>query len=218
MRLSGSQVPPLQAILLNLTVTADGPPAAQCTPNRVAYLRFDLSTIPAANSIDNAMLTLAVSSSLGSVTMAVAGSTNTDWSEDGDVYPAITWNNKPSLGAPLASAVSATSGSVSFSGTELTNFLKVNKGSLVTLAITSVGNDVTNFPCGGDPQPYQYFSSKEGTTPPALTINSTPTALTLGSFGSSDPAVNWPLIVGLGTMAAVVIGGLAVTRRRAAGR
>jgi hypothetical protein len=44
------------------------------------------------------------------------------------------------------------------------------------------------------------------------------TAVTLSTFQAADPAVNWPLIAGLGALAAVVIGGLAVTRRRAAGR
>jgi hypothetical protein len=204
-----------------LTVTADGPPAAQCTPNRVAYLRFDLSTIPSGDTVDSAVLALAAQASLGSLTMAVEGSTNTAWSEDGVGQPALTWNNKPALGSPLASAPSAASGSVSFSGTGLTDFIAANKGNLVTLAITSVGNDATNYPCGGDPQPYQYFYSKENTAQaaaPTLTINSTPTALTLSTLHAAGPTVNWPLIVGLGVLALVVIVGLAVSRRRAAAR
>ena len=45
-----------------------------------------------------------------------------------------------------------------------------------------------------------------------------PTNVTLSTFRAPDPAVNWPLIIGLGALAAVVTGGLAVTRRRAAGR
>jgi hypothetical protein len=47
-------------------------------------------------------------------------------------------------------------------------------------------------------------------------LESSPTAVTLRTFRAADPAVNWPLIVGLGALAAVVIGGLAVSRRRAA--
>jgi hypothetical protein len=38
----------------------------------------------------------------------------------------------------------------------------------------------------------------------------------MSTFRSADPAVNWPLITGLGALAAVVIGGLAVSRKRAA--
>jgi hypothetical protein len=52
---------------------------------------------------------------------------------------------------------------------------------------------------------------------PVLDIKaSAPTAVTMSTFRATDPAVNWPLIAGLGALAAVVIGGLAVARRRAA--
>jgi len=61
------------------------------------------------------------------------------------------------------------------------------------------------------------LSSRTGSTSPALTVES-PTAVTMSTFRSADPAFNWPLIAGLGALAAVVIGGLAVTRKRAAGR
>ena len=45
---------------------------------------------------------------------------------------------------------------------------------------------------------------------------SSTTAVTLHTFRSADPAVNWPLVAGVGALAAVLIGGLAVSRRRAA--
>lgn len=42
-----------------------------------------------------------------------------------------------------------------------------------------------------------------------------PLAVNMSTFRSADSAVNWPLIAGLGALAAAVIGGLAVARRRA---
>lgn len=47
---------------------------------------------------------------------------------------------------------------------------------------------------------------------------SNPTAVTMSTFRAADPAVNWPLIVGAGVLALAVLGGLAVTRRRAVRR
>lgn len=42
-----------------------------------------------------------------------------------------------------------------------------------------------------------------------------PTAVTMSTFRSADPTVNWPLIVGVGALVAAVIAGLVVFRRRA---
>lgn len=50
---------------------------------------------------------------------------------------------------------------------------------------------------------------------PNLTTQTT-TAVTLRTLHAFDSAVNWPLIFGLGVVALVVIGGLAMARRRAA--
>jgi hypothetical protein len=54
--------------------------------------------------------------------------------------------------------------------------------------------------------------------PPVLQLadQSQPLAVTMSTFRAVDPAVNWPLTVGLGALAAIVVGGLAVSRRRAA--
>ncbi len=96
-------------------------------------------------------------------------------------------------------------------------FLNGRKGGLATLAITS---DVS-LGCGSDATLYQYLRSKDQTDGPKPQLNLTTevsTAVTMSTFRSADPAVNWPLIAGLGVLAAVVIGGLAVTRKRAAGR
>jgi len=54
---------------------------------------------------------------------------------------------------------------------------------------------------------------------PQLNLTSSgPTAVTLSTLRAAGPTVNWPLIVGLGVLVLVVIGGLAVFRRRAAAR
>ena len=80
--------------------------------------------------------------------------------------------------------------------------------------------NVTN--CPGNDATYELFYDKDPKAPPpnsfqkpSLALQAT-TAVTMSTFRSADPAVNWPLIAGLGALAAVVIGGLAVSRRRAA--
>jgi hypothetical protein len=59
------------------------------------------------------------------------------------------------------------------------------------------------------------LASHESGNPAQLGV-SAPTAVTMSTFRATDPALNWPLIAGLGALFAVVVGGLAVARKRAA--
>jgi hypothetical protein len=87
--------------------------------------------------------------------------------------------------------------------------------------------------CPGDYAPSVEFLSKETgsetlasaasdalAAPDAITVPNmqilVTTAVKMTTFHAADPAVNWPLIAGVGALAAVLIGGLAVARRRAA--
>ena len=199
---------------VTLRVYGDVLPGGGCSPNRVSYLLFDLSGITPSEKIESATLTLAVNSGApqdgSTMTMAVEGTTNVAWSEDGVGQPVLHWvNNRPTLGTPLASKPMVVSGSIEFSDALLTKFLDDNKGHSVTLGITPVA-------CAGN-QPAQWFHSKENTSGaavPTLSINPT-TAVTLRTFRSADPAVNWPLIAGLGALVALVAGGILFYRKRA---
>ena len=47
-----------------------------------------------------------------------------------------------------------------------------------------------------------------------MTVDST-TAVTMSTFQAADPAVNWPLITGLGALVALAAGGVLFYRKRA---
>ena len=62
---------------------------------------------------------------------------------------------------------------------------------------------------------YKKLNCIESAGGPWLKITSgEPLAVKMSTFRAADPAVNWPLVAGLGALAAAVIGGLAVARRR----
>jgi hypothetical protein len=199
-----------------LALKASVPDGSTCSPQMISYLKFDLGDVLAGETVSVANLVLSVENAdlTGSITMAIKASDTTDWLESGTAGdPKLpTWNNPLALGATVyATAQSAASGTITFTSSELASYLNGKKGGLVTLAI------VPQLPCTGF-NPFQNFRSKEyssGVATPTLTINPS-TAISLSTFRAADPATNWPLIVGLGALAAVVIGGLAVARRRAA--
>ena len=60
----------------------------------------------------------------------------------------------------------------------------------------------------------QSVNAPDAPTWPALNI-ATPTAVTMSTFRAADPAVNWPLIAGVGALAALTAGGVLFYRKRA---
>jgi hyaluronate lyase len=67
--------------------------------NQDAYLKFDTSSIGGVGSVASAKLRVnAEASANANVGMTIYAVSNTTWSES-----AITWNNKPARGGPLAS-------------------------------------------------------------------------------------------------------------------
>ena len=196
-----------------------------CGETLETFLKFNLSTVPANETIDSATLTLKSNGLLANsteLTMRLFGSSNTGWSEG--VGQIADWASRPAPSTDLASVVTglAPAGTnIVFNSTDqFVDYLEgqrtADAGKLATLVIVTTA-------CNS-PASRQYLSSKETTganafVPTLNVISSVPTAVTLSTLhAAADPAVNWPLIVGLGALAAVVIGGLAVTRRRAAGR
>jgi hypothetical protein len=78
---------------------------------------------------------------------------------------------------------------------------------LVTLVITAAD-------CTGTTT-QSMDSNAGGSVPPVLTLTTEPTAVTMSAFQAADPAVNWPLIAGLGALVALAAGGVLFYRKRA---
>jgi len=195
-----------------------------CGEQLETFLKFDLSTLPTLETITDATLTLKSNGFLANssvLTMRLYGSSNTGWSEG--VGQIASWASRPTpsadLGAEVTGIKAAGQNIVFGSTSQLVSYLegqrKTDPAHLATLVIVATA-------CNA-PTSRQYLSSKETTGDnaftPTLSLTTVPsTAVTLSTFNTSDPAVNWPLIVGLGVLALVVIVGLAVSRRRAAAR
>ena len=187
-----------------------------------SYLEFDLTNqVPAGKEITSATLVLRSTAISGlSLTMNLYGSTVIGWTE-GNGH--LTWAEKPAIstGVLATSDLAAVDSNVTFSSSAaFVDFLNQQLGTSdqnATLAIVATaGNGGTGLFA------YQYMASKDNTSgyiaPQLILTSALPTAVTMSTFQAADPAANWPLIAGLGALAAVVIGGLAVTRRRSAGR
>jgi hypothetical protein len=195
-----------------------------CGEQMEAFVKFDLSDVsklPDNQTITSATLALKSAGYLngsGGFTMRLYGSSVTNWSEG--VGQIASWASRPLPSTDLVATVTgltAEGTNVVFDSTDkfvdyLNNQRKTDPGKLVTLVIVATTCDVGTS--------RQYLSSKETTGnnafTPTLSVSSVPNAVTMSTFRAADPAVNWPLIGGLGALAAVVIGGLAMSRRRAA--
>jgi hypothetical protein len=201
-----------------LGVTSGGINGA-CNPSDTAFLRWDLSGVTAAN-VGSATVTLTDFQNTGFSTnpveltlYAVADNTWNEANLGGDTAGTFP---PPPIGNALATATAPVSPSNSplvFQSQLLTDYVKGKAGTAASFAVQMTT-------CGGATSPNVLLYDKENgssTTDPYMTITPT-TAVQVSTFRTADPAVNWPLIVGLGVLALVVIGGLAVSRRRAAAR
>jgi hypothetical protein len=202
--------------LVELGVSASTPTGGVCGGAAESYLRFNLNGLAPITSAKLTVQALGLSIPAGgAMTMRLWGASAVDangWAES-----VITWNTKPTLDRDLNTTANvASSGSIVFnSSSEFVQYLNDRRGTPdATATIAIIMNT-----CTGTAIEQRLGSGNNATIAlrPILDINN-PTAVTMSTFRSADPAVNWPLIAGLGALAAAVIGGLAVNRKRAAGR
>jgi hypothetical protein len=177
------------------------------TQQGIAVLKFNLTD--ASAGISAASLQLTVSSvgltGNGNVVLVPVSDTSFTSSAQGTLDPSDVNLAAPLVTIPFAN-VPDVGATLLFSSPALTTYLHDRRGGMASLGVAITGCTLEN--------PSIAFSSSSGGAAPTLTT--TPTAVTLSTFRAADPAVNWPLIAGLGALAAAVIGGLAVSRRRAA--
>ena len=176
-----------------------------------ATMKFDLTDV--TNKITTATLTLRVVGKTGTGNVALVPVSDTSFTSSnvGTLDPADYDLNSPIGALTAISDIPAAGNPWVVSTQALADYLDARKGGYAALAV------IVSECSAGNPA-VQFASSSTATgAPPSLTFDA-PTAVTMSTFQTADPAVNWPLIVGLGALAAVLIGGLAVTRRRAAGR
>jgi len=116
---------------------------------RISYLRFDVTGLGAPASA--ATLALRVTTDAGSGTLRAFAGSHSNWTETN-----LTSSNAPSKGAALGTK----SGTMSVGGTvnlDVTSLVQGNGAVTVILEMDSGGNDV-------------WFSSKEGSVAPVLTV------------------------------------------------
>ncbi|MES2697408.1 MAG: DNRLRE domain-containing protein [Verrucomicrobiota bacterium] len=139
--------------------------SAQATFQKISYVQFTVSGIPAGSTAITAELRLRSLTTGSSRPVAAHGVTDTSWTEAG-----LIWNNKPVLGGTLATVSSHTSGSDSVWNVST----HVNGNGTFALGVdTTISGDTT-------------FSSKEGTDAPQLIVNYTPPGATTVSFNATD--------------------------------
>jgi len=209
-----------------LSVTSGGLQGA-CNTIDTSFIRWDLTDFSSA-TVGTAIVTLTAFQATGLVVPVEL----TLYAVEDNTWDAATLVGPgPIIGGPLATAtlpVTVSSTPLVFQSTLLSQFVKDKAGTAASFAVRMTT-------CGGAASPNGLLydmengsltlasrassapSSTDAMTKPYMTI-APPTAITMSTFRAADPAVNWPLIIGLGALAAVVIGGAAVTRKRAAGR
>ena len=140
---------------------------------------------------------------------------------DGWTEAALTFNNKPSGDRLLATVpLPVADGTVAFSSTNLNTYLN-EQTQFTGGGDTTAGNNLASFliritGCAAAPSSNVFFAegspgSSYGSGPRLKLYNSN--AVTLRTFRSADPAVNWPLIAG-GAALLALVGGLGVYRWR----
>jgi hypothetical protein len=204
--------------------------SGSCNTTQIGYVGWDLRTTPPgtgpAGAILSAKLTLTtynvVNPPAGPMTFSLVIPNSQTWTEatttdpgTGSVIATGTATLTPGTGAQT----------VTFGGPGDTVAANALGGYFNGLksganpASSTIGVRITGSGCG-QTGTIVYFAEHGATGEADLIFypNNDATAVTLSTFRSADPAVNWPLIAGLGVLAAVVVGGVAVTRKRAAGR
>ena len=212
-----STTPPAVENNTRLTAAASYLSTGPCTPTYTAYIKWNLADVTTkADPLSTLTLRASLLTSGSNGKVALYKVSDVDWTE-----ATISAANPPAVGDLIAAVPvpPAVPQSVEFTGDALASYIDQQSdfvgGTDNTKGPNMMSLAVQIIDCTA-PTSVGFYSST-GATPPVLNVLP-PTAITLSTFHSADPAVNWPLIVGLGTLAAVVIGGLAVSRRRVAAR
>ena len=182
------------------------------TKQIMVAMNFNLTGVQ--NDLASASLTLRVLDKTlpGTGHLALIPVNNTSFTTDtgaagiGTLVPSDFDLTNP-IGDPiLFTSLPANDTDLVISGDALTTYLNTHKGGNVALGVII-------YDCSTG-SPNVYFASSRATVgAPSLTY--TPTAITLSTFQAANPAVNWPLIVGLGALVALTAGGVLFYRKRA---
>jgi hypothetical protein len=197
-------------VLPFLSVQSDA--TSSCgTQQGIAVLKFNLGV---GAPITGATLSMRVQGltlvGTGNVVLVPVNDTSFTSSAVGTLDPSDVNLAGPLVTVPFAS-VPAVGNAMTFSSAALTSYLEGKRGG----GVAALGVAITGCSTGNPNVTFDSSSSVPGggVAPELITI---PSAVTMSTFHAADPAVNWPLVAGVGALAAVLIGGLAVARRRAA--
>jgi hypothetical protein len=190
-----------------ISVAAQGSGGTCSLPlTSIAFYQWNLSVIPDGSTIASVSVALPVVTSSRPVAADITLYGTTD----------DTWGAAAVVGNALSTVNWA-------AGNGATTLTFPTSQALVDYVKTALTDNTANFAIGWSTCPgdsTNTFNARfqtNATSPGQMTVDIT-TAVTMSTFHTTDPAVNWPVILGLGALAAVVIGGLAVSRRRAAAR
>jgi hypothetical protein len=221
-----------------LTIGTGGACSAPANQSETTFLRWNFPAAYIGNPVGSAEMTLSVfvNTASGATQLTLYRVADDAWTQAGLTYNYPTPGaGGPALGAAIQTIDLAagytglvTFGAASPASSELANYIREQlvagdgKASFA-LRVTSCPEDggagvtilLFSSETGGPGAMAQSANAPDAPTWPFLTI-APPTAVTMSTFHAADPAVNWPLIAGVGALAAVLIGGLAVARRRAA--
>ena len=183
-----------------------------CSATQESFLKFNLTSATTPITAAELRLRSNFSSATGTLTMGLFTSSNESWAQDAG----FTWAARPTRveGTALATATKTAAGSdVVFSSDALRAALETQRTTgadpkLVTLVVTVID-------CTGTTTQAMDSINKSGGVPAVLTLTTQPTAVTMSTFQAADPAVNWPLIAGLGALVALAAGGILFYRKRA---
>ena len=197
-----------------LTVASGG--IGACNPTYTTYMKWSLTGVStAANPKSTLTLRASFLTSGSNGNLALYEVSDVAWTE-----ATITFANPPAVGSsPIATASLPTAypQDVVFTGSALADYIN-RQSAFVGGDDTIAGPNVVSFAvritgCTANNSSVAFYS-RTGTTPPALNVVA-PTAITLSTFQAADPAVNWPLIAGLGALVALAAGGVLFYRKRA---
>jgi hypothetical protein len=173
-----------------------------------ATMNFNLTDV--TNKITSATLTLHVYSKSGTGNVALVPVSDTSFTSSsvGNLDPGDYDLTHPIGALTAISAIPAAGNPWEVSTQELADYLDARKGGYAALAV--IVSECSN----GNPNVLFNSSSNTAGYPPTLTYTA-PTAVTMSTFQTADPAVNWPLIAGLGALVALAAGGVLFYRKRA---
>lgn len=132
--------------------------------NERAWLKFDLSGLPAGTTVSSADLKLWNWKSTGtSLSAEVYGGNDDTWTETG-----ITWNNQPAFGAPLSSQTLVSGTSSVWYDWDVTSFVqsKLSGNKLVSLVVKPATEDSVDT----TPPSYAFDAKEYGSNTPVLQI------------------------------------------------